>query len=58
MKHTIGKISERKSDYYGTTSWHDKKDCQKETKTSKKEETEKTEEIRLLPTALFFYFVF
>jgi hypothetical protein len=54
MKHTTGKVSERKSDQYGTTSRHDKKDCQKETKTSEKEEAEKTEEIRLLPIALFF----
>ena len=54
MKHTIGKVSERKSDHYGTTSRHDKKDRQKETETSKEEETEKTEEIRLLPIALFF----
>jgi len=54
MKHTIGKVSERKSDHYGTTSRHDKKDRQKETKTSKEEETETTEEIRPLPIALFF----
>jgi hypothetical protein len=58
MKHTIGKVSERKSDHYGTTSRHDKKDRQKETETSKEEETEKTEEIRLLPIAQISYFSF
>jgi len=42
MKHTLGKVSERKSDHYGTTSRHDKKDRQKKAEASKEEKTEKT----------------
>jgi hypothetical protein len=44
MKHTLRKVSERKSDQHGKTSRHDKKDRQKETEASKEEETETTEE--------------
>ena len=34
-------------DCYGKTSWHDKKDCQKETETSEKEKTETAKEVKL-----------
>ena len=54
MKHTLGKVSERKSDHYGTTSRHDKKDRQKETKASKEEETKTTEEVKLVQIAYWF----
>ena len=47
MKHTSRKVSERKRDHYGTTSWHDKKDRQKETEASKEEKTETAEEVKL-----------
>jgi hypothetical protein len=47
MKYTLGTVTERKSDHYGTTSRHDKKDRQKEAEASEEEETETTKEIRL-----------
>jgi hypothetical protein len=58
MKHTLRKVSERKSDHYGTTSRHDKKDRQKEAEKSKEEETEKTEEVRqqLIASTISFLF--
>lgn len=47
MKYTLGTVTERKRDHYGTTSRHDKKDRKKETEASKEEETETTEEVKL-----------
>ena len=44
MNHSLGKITERKSDQNGKTPRDDKKDCKKETKKSEEKKTETQKE--------------
>ena len=53
MKHTLGKVTERKRDPYGQTPRHDKKDRKKEAEASKEEKTETTEEVSLHRSTIF-----